>query len=628
MRATSIKFEIFAIITYKAQNFWWTSVDAVYVNYKPDLRCVNMNYSSRQRFDEISKLRFDGNLSVAIERCRDAISAYPEDNFFYKVLGDLYFQEKNYVTASQAYLEHLKRLSKKPEHFKAFARFYRQFTSEASEDLCVHFREEIIKAIEDGEIASNIHQLLMETFGDVFVIDDHLKTIFCMSDSDRHLEEIKEFVETASTDDVRSVIFYQMRQEKYCANTKIKEYLISVAEKKTLYSEAQQLVGKIIAKQKSPNPTLIRTLLRMSRKQQDYHYAEQLLSIDEVLVEKSDFNIQYELVYYFDSTGKSELLSKTLKKMRSSAERSIPIARTLYNFYLTFDRFEDAQILSEHIQKLIDRKRTESKKNQDQDRSEEQLESEQIVWQRVKDLVSEKEHNRQMLALRDLLKGFSHELGQPITNIRYKIQLQQLRIKRGIGTMDEVQDLFDTILAQTERIGVMLDRFRPIVSSKSVQESFCVNDCVRQVFVDLSDRLSQCGITYSFQETSQISLFGDRIQFSQVFYNLVLNSMQAILGNGKITVSITTVRNSIRILFSDNGPGIPEENRKKIFEPFFSTKDPTSGNGGEGLGLFVVWNILKMYRGTIQLNHKFKNGAQFIIRIPIKEENHEPSSNN
>lgn len=592
------------------------------------MRCVNMNYSSRQRFDEISKLRFDGNLSVAIERCRDAISAYPEDNFFYKVLGDLYFQEKNYVTASQAYLEHLKRLSKKPEHFKAFARFYRQFTAEASEDLCVHFREEIIKAIEDGEVASNIHQLLMETFGDEFVIDDHLKTIFCMSDSDHHFEEIKEFVENASTDDVRSVIFYQMRQEKYCANTKIKEYLISVAEKKTLYSEAQQLVGKIIAKQKSPNPTLIRTLLRMSRKQQDYHYAEQLLSIDEVLVEKSDFNIQYELVYYFDSTGKSELLSKTLKKMRSSAERSIPIARTLYNFYLTFDRFEDAQILSEHIQKLIDRKRTESKKNQDQDRSEEQLESEQIVWQRVKDLVSEKEHNRQMLALRDLLKGFSHELGQPITNIRYKIQLQQLRINRGIGTMDEVQDLFDAILAQTERIGVMLDRFRPIVSSKSIQESFCVNDCVRQVFVDLSDRLSQCGITYSFQETSQISLFGDRIQFSQVFYNLVLNSMQAILENGKITVSITTVRNSIQILFSDNGPGIPEENRKKIFEPFFSTKDPTSGNGGEGLGLFVVWNILKMYKGTIQLNHKYKNGAQFIIKIPIKEENHEPSSNN
>ena len=122
-----------------------------------------------------------------------------------------------------------------------------------------------------------------------------------------------------------------------------------------------------------------------------------------------------------------------------------------------------------------------------------------------------------MLAIRDLLKGFSHELGQPITNIRYKIQLQQLRIKRGLGTIDEIQDLFVTILAQTERIGYMLDRFRPIVSSKSVQETFCINDCVKQVFVDLSDRLSQSNITYSFQEKTQVSLFGDRIQFSQVF---------------------------------------------------------------------------------------------------------------
>ena len=233
-----------------------------------------------------------------------------------------------------------------------------------------------------------------------------------------------------------------------------------------------------------------------------------------------------------------------------------------------------------------------------------------------------------MLALRDLLKGFSHELGQPITNIRYKIQLQQLRIKRGLGTMDEIQDLFVTILVQTERIGYMLDRFRPIVSSKSVQERFCINDCVKQVFADLSDRLSQNSITYSFQENSQVSLFGDRIQFSQVFYNLILNSMQAISSNGEIAVRISATPNTIRILFSDNGPGIPEENSKKIFEPFFSTKDPTSGNGGEGLGLFVVWNILKMYKGTIQVNHKFKDGAQFIIKIPVEEENHEPSSNN
>lgn len=587
-----------------------------------------MDYSSRQFFDEINKLRFDGNLSLAIDRCHDAISAYSEDNFFYKVLGDLHFQEKNYTAAFSAYLEHLKHLSSKPEHFKAFARFYRQLTQEASEDVCVQFRKEIIKAIKNGEIADNIHQLLVETFGDVFVIDNDLKNIFYKSGNDIYLRKVKNFIKAASDDDVRSIIYHQIHGEKYSTNTQTKEYLISVSEKKGLYQEAQQLVGEIITNQESPNPTLIRTLLRISRKQQDYHYAEQILMIDEKFIEKSDFNIQYELVYYFNSTGNSELLDKTLKKMRNSSECSIPIAKTLYNFYLTFDRFEDAQILSEHIQKLIDRQRTEKKNRGFQGRNKEQLESEQIVWQRIKDLVSEKEHNRQMLALRDLLKGFSHELGQPITNIRYKIQLQQLRMERGVGTMEEIQDLFITLLEQTERIGFMLDRFRPIVSSRSVQESFCVNDCIKQVFDDLSNRLSQNRITYSFREDCQVTLFGDRIQFSQIFYNLVLNSMQAILEKGKITVSISTSKNTAWIVFSDNGPGISEENKKKIFEPFFSTKDPTSGNGGEGLGLFVVWNILKMYKGTIQLNPKFNNGAQFIIRIPIEEEHHEPSTDN
>ena len=153
-----------------------------------------MLYSSKQCFNEISKLRFEGNLPAAIECCHDAILAYSEDNFFYKVLGDLYFQEKNYVAASQAYLEDLKRLSRKPEHFKAFARFYRQFDSEADADLRDQFRGKIIKAIKDNEIAPNIHQLLVETFGDIFVIDDDLTTILRKSESDHNLGEIKRFI--------------------------------------------------------------------------------------------------------------------------------------------------------------------------------------------------------------------------------------------------------------------------------------------------------------------------------------------------------------------------------------------------------------------------------------------------
>lgn len=584
-----------------------------------------MQNSSRQCFDEISKLRFSGDLTAAIKRCQEAIAEFPDDNFFYKVLGDLFFQNQKYQQAAQAYLEQLKRLSKKQEHFRAFARFFKQFNSVAPQDLCVQYREEILDAIALGTIAPNIHQLLVENFGDDFVVDEKLKTILRKSDNDCNLSNIKYYIESASIGDIRTVISHQLRQTSL-TNPKTKEYLISIAEKKALIPEALRLVGEVLKTQERPNPTLIRTLFRMSRKQQDYHYAEQILAIDEGLISKADFNIQYELVFYFDHTGNKELLDKTLKKMRTSAESSIPIARTLYNFYLSFDRFEDAQALSEHIQKLVEQKRSEKNQRLQLDRSEEQLETEQIVWQRVKDLVSEKEHNRQMLAIRDLLKGFSHELGQPITNIRYKIQLQQLRMERGIGTISEIQDLFKTILNQTERIGFMLDRFRPIVSSKSVQELFCINSCIEQVFDDLADRLKQRDIQYEITQQHKVNLFGDKVQFSQVFYNLVLNSMQAISEHGIITVSIKRFKNRATILFSDNGPGIPKENTGRIFEPFFSTKDPTSGNGGEGLGLFVVWNILKMYKGTIQVNQMHKDGAQFVIRIPVEEENNNESS--
>ena len=314
--------------------------------------------------------------------------------------------------------------------------------------------------------------------------------------------------------------------------------------------------------------------------------------------------------------------------MLHKAQSSIPIARTLYNFYLTFNKFDEAQAVSELIQKLTSEQKTKSRKikSSQKQREEQQLESEQIVWQKLKDLVSEQEHNRQMIALRDLIKGFSHELGQPITNIRYSVQLQEMKIQRGLSSTNDIKRLFTTILEQTARIGTLLERFRPIVSSKSQSALFSVNDCISQVFDDLDDRLRDNLITYNITAENELILFGDRIQFSQVFYNLILNSIQAINSNGTIEVELSQTSDEIIILFSDDGPGIPAEHEKKIFEPFFSTKDPTSGNGGEGLGLFVVWNILRMYGGTIQVNLKYKNGAQFIIKIPAYKEEKDSES--
>ena len=71
----------------------------------------------------------------------------------------------------------------------------------------------------------------------------------------------------------------------------------------------------------------------------------------------------------------------------------------------------------------------------------------------------------------------------------------------------------------------------------------------------------------------------------------------------------------------DSGISIPIENQRKIFNPFFSTKNKETEEGGEGLGLFIVWNILKIFSCKIYVDQKYNRGAKFIIEFEKKEQN-------
>ena len=75
------------------------------------------------------------------------------------------------------------------------------------------------------------------------------------------------------------------------------------------------------------------------------------------------------------------------------------------------------------------------------------------------------------------------------------------------------------------------------------------------------------------------------------------------------------------ITFEDNGIGIKPEYMGKIFEPFFTTKECSNdeNGGGEGLGLYIIWNIVRMFDGNIKVDKKYQNGARFIINILKKE---------
>lgn len=109
----------------------------------------------------------------------------------------------------------------------------------------------------------------------------------------------------------------------------------------------------------------------------------------------------------------------------------------------------------------------------------------------------------------------------------------------------------------------------------------------------------------------------DENQVEQILVNLLLNAIQAIEGQGTVTVRsyVTSDRKNVAIDVADTGCGIPPENMSKIFEPFFSTKPK-----GTGLGLAVTYGIVQKHGGKIYALSEPNQGTRFIIEFPIPRE--------
>jgi signal transduction histidine kinase len=118
----------------------------------------------------------------------------------------------------------------------------------------------------------------------------------------------------------------------------------------------------------------------------------------------------------------------------------------------------------------------------------------------------------------------------------------------------------------------------------------------------------------------------DPYQLSQVLINLILNSRDAILRDGVITISsLGTPNEGVEISVRDNGVGIPKEIIDKIFDPFFTTKDPGRGTG---LGLSVSQRIVQHFGGRIRVQNEPEIGSVFRITFPgVKDHGSQGSDN-
>ena len=576
----------------------------------------------RKLSDDIRELRLSGQLEEATSLCIKATQSFPNNSFFYKILADLYFQQENYEETFIALSSYITKIPLDEKRISDFAKIYyrlqRKLSKEKITELTNSFYEKIRNSSIDQEILLKVEEIISNNlvYKESIKNKDNIFSIFIDLLNDdlnfNELTKLEKHLESESIFHLKQVLDkYILTRNRNLTTYRTDQYCASLYEKFGEHEKAIKILSELLSLR--IESVAVRSLFRICRKINNYNNADDFLGKNPSLIKQNDFNILYELVYYFKAKNDDNHLERVLSTIEKNYENSLPILNTLNSFYLQFEMLDNVRYLEPKILKLI-------KNKEQQGININEFESELELTSKMLNIYSKLDYQTQLSAISDLTTGISHELGQPITNIRYTIQFYKKLLEKNL-TKDCVFKIFDSILEETERMGNLIKRLSPLTSSRNVVETFDLIERIQKRVQLERPRLDDNHIRVSIIPFTPITIFGDPVKFDQLISNLLLNAIDAIVErnkkttNNKITITIKDDVKNVVINFSDTGIGIPAKNKNKIFDPFFSTKAPGKG---EGLGLFIIWNLLKSQGGKISVDTKYTNGACFIITIPKK----------
>ena len=214
-------------------------------------------------------------------------------------------------------------------------------------------------------------------------------------------------------------------------------------------------------------------------------------------------------------------------------------------------------------------------------------------------------------AWREMAKQVAHEIKNPLTPMRLTVQSFQRKFDpKAEDIYTKVTEYSNTLIQQIDTMSSIASAFSNFAKMPAQQkEQLNVVHIVKLAL----DIFNEDYITFEPEKEEIIANF-DRTQLIRVVTNLVKNGIQAIpneIEKPKILVKVFTKKNNVNITVEDNGSGITEENKPKVFEPKFTTK-----TSGMGLGLAMVKNIVETYEGNITFNSKLGEGTIFTVAFP------------
>jgi signal transduction histidine kinase len=264
------------------------------------------------------------------------------------------------------------------------------------------------------------------------------------------------------------------------------------------------------------------------------------------------------------------------------------------------------------------------------------------AYEKLKQIRSELIQSEKMASIGLLAAGIAHEINNPVSFIQSNLNTLKKYFIKLSGFIEEVSRVFPVEEPKSRMKIDYIDSDIKNLIEESIYGCSRINGIVKNLkdfsYMDKDD-ITEVDINELIDSVLKIirNQIKDKItiekkfsktcvvkcnarEISQIFLNIIINSIHSIESNGMIRISTLQKKKLVIIKIEDNGCGIPQENISKIFNPFFTTKDPGKGTG---LGLYIVYELIKKHGGVISVRSKVGRGTNFVISLPLSYNNME-----
>jgi two-component system NtrC family sensor kinase len=229
------------------------------------------------------------------------------------------------------------------------------------------------------------------------------------------------------------------------------------------------------------------------------------------------------------------------------------------------------------------------------------------------------EYSNKMATIGRLAAGVAHEINNPLAIINEKVGLIKdlFTIKEHYVKDEKLVMLADSVIASVERCATIARRLLRFSRSEEINlRPIDLKETIHDVLGFLGKEAEYRSIAVSVDVPENLSkIESDSGRLHQIFLNIINNAFAAVEDGGHLDISVTQEEEFVRVTFTDDGCGIPEEDLDRVFEPFFSTK---ANRGGTGLGLSITSGLVQELGGRISVQSKVGEGTSFVVLLPFK----------